>query len=102
MHLSDKARTESDEMTGLLQSLLATSVSSRNALEKKPASELTLDEAKQLLEDCVRLCFFRDCRAASRYNLAVVSKDGAVVHEPKELNTDNKHWEYGRNIRGFE
>jgi len=74
----------------------------RNALEKKPASELSLEEAKELVRSVVRLCFFRDCRASSKFNMAVVSKDGAVVEEPEELNVDNSYWQYAKQTRGFD
>ena len=72
----------------------------RDALEKKSASDLTLEEAKDIIKKCLRLCFYRDCRASPQYHLAVVSaKDGAVVEEPQKIDSD---WEYARTIQGYE
>lgn len=66
-------------------------------MEKK-GGDLTLDEAKELIRSCVRLCFYRDCRASPRFHLAVVNKDGAVVEEAKEIDSN---WEHAKLIKGF-
>ena len=47
-------------------------------------------EARALLEDCLRVMFYRDCRASNRIMIAKASDDGSVVSEPYELSHD---WE---------
>ena len=32
-------------------------------LRKHQRGDMSYDEAKKLLEDCMRVCFYRDCRA---------------------------------------
>ena len=59
-------------------------------MEKK-GGDLTLEEAKELVRSCVRLCFYRDCRASARFNLAVVNKEGVVVEPPKEIDSN---WDF--------
>eukprot|EP00095_Tigriopus_kingsejongensis_P007445 maker-scaffold403_size186359-snap-gene-0.51 protein:Tk07445 transcript:maker-scaffold403_size186359-snap-gene-0.51-mRNA-1 annotation:"hypothetical protein DAPPUDRAFT_99667" len=71
----------------------------REATEKKKASELTLEEAKEIIRKCVAVCFLRDCRSSPRYNMAVVNQDGAVVEEPVVIETN---WEYAKIIKGYE
>ena len=44
-------------------------------------------EARALLEDCMKVLFYRDCRAASRIQLAKVSSEGVLISEPYELET---------------
>lgn len=47
-------------------------------------------EARSLLEDCLRVLFYRDCRASSRIQIAKATEDGTLVSDPYELETD---WE---------
>ena len=71
----------------------------RAAIEKKDTSEMSLEEAKELVISCVRMCFYRDCRASPRYNLAVISDEGALVEEPKVVESN---WDMAHMISGFE
>ncbi|KAL7529989.1 hypothetical protein ACHAWF_003189 [Thalassiosira exigua] len=49
-------------------------------------------EARALLEDCLRILFYRDCRALNRVQIAKVTKEGgALVSDPYELDT---FWDY--------
>ena len=73
---------------------------SRSATEKKPPSELSLEEAQKLIRDGVRLCFLRDCRASSRYHMATVSRDGTAVVEGPHIIDSN--WEVEKQIVGYE
>jgi 20S proteasome subunit beta 7 len=47
-------------------------------------------EARCLLEDCLRVMFYRDCRASSRIQIAKATTEGTVISDPFELTTD---WE---------
>ena len=50
-------------------------------------SDLTEGEARALLEDCLKVLFFRDCRASSKIQLAKysVADNTAMVSEPYQL-----------------
>jgi len=53
-------------------------------------------EARALLEDCMRILYYRDCRASNRIQIAKVEEDGkAVVSEPYELDTS---WDLQENM----
>jgi len=47
-------------------------------------------EARALLEDCLRILFYRDCRASNRIQIAKATEEGTLISEPYELETD---WE---------
>lgn len=48
-------------------------------------------EARGLLEDCLRVMYYRDCRASSRIQIAKATRDGTtLISEPYQLTTD---WE---------
>lgn len=56
---------------------------------------MTEAEAKKLLEDCMRVMFYRDARALDRIQIGTVSAAGVNISEPFQLQTE---WEFGRNV----
>jgi len=58
----------------------------RKAVELKP--KLTEEEAKKVLEDCMRVLFYRDARAINRIQLAKVSAEGVTISAPYSLETE--------------
>lgn len=47
-------------------------------------------EARALLEDCMRVLWYRDCRASNRIQISKVTTDGTFISEPYEISHD---WE---------
>jgi 20S proteasome subunit beta 7 len=47
-------------------------------------------EARALLEDCLRVLFYRDCKASNKIQIAKATAEGSLVSEPYELQHD---WE---------
>lgn len=47
-------------------------------------------EARGLIEDCLRVLYYRDCKASNRIQIAKASSDGTLISEPYELSTE---WE---------
>jgi 20S proteasome subunit beta 7 len=56
-------------------------------LREKWRPDMDEGEARALLEDCMKVLYYRDCRAASRIQLAKVSAEGVLISEPYELET---------------
>jgi len=57
-------------------------------LREKYRPDLEEGEARALLEDCLRVLFYRDCRALNRVQIAKVTKeDGVQISEPYEIET---------------
>ena len=58
-------------------------------LREKWRPDMTEGEARALLEDCMKVLFFRDCRASPRIQLAKYDgTDGTVlVSDPYEVDT---------------
>ncbi len=69
-------------------------------MEKKDHTKLSLEEAKDIVKSCLRVCFLRDCRASSQYHLAYVTKDGTAKVEDPEVIDSN--WEIAKEIKGYE
>lgn len=47
-------------------------------------------EARALLEDCLRVMYYRDCRALNKIQIAKATAEGTLVSEPYEISTE---WE---------
>lgn len=61
-------------------------------MREKYRPDMEEGEARALLEDCLRILFYRDCRALNRVQIAKVTKEGGVlVSDPYELDT---FWDY--------
>lgn len=57
-------------------------------LREKYRPDLQEGEARALLEDCMRVLFYRDCRALNRIQIAKVDQEGTVlISDPYELDT---------------
>lgn len=58
-------------------------------LREKYRPDLQEGEARALLEDCMRILFYRDCRASNRIQIAKVSEDtgDVLISDPYELDT---------------
>lgn len=57
-------------------------------LREKWRNDLSEGEARALLEDCMRILFYRDCRASAKIQLAKCTSEGVLVSEPYQLETD--------------
>ena len=61
-------------------------------MREKYRPDMEEGEARALLEDCLRILFYRDCRALNRVQIAKVTRGGEVlVSDPYELDT---HWDF--------
>lgn len=69
----------------------------REAYEKN--SSLTRAEAKETLERALKILFYRDCRALSTYDVAVVTEDGVEIEGPLKLDTN---WDVAHYVRGYD
>jgi len=62
-------------------------------------STLTRDEARTLLEKCMRVLFYRDARSWDAYSLAVVTKEGVELSETERL--EGQSWAFADRIKGY-
>eukprot|EP00455_Lapot_gusevi_P042999 TRINITY_DN517_c0_g1_i3.p1 TRINITY_DN517_c0_g1~~TRINITY_DN517_c0_g1_i3.p1 ORF type:complete len:197 (+),score=53.39 TRINITY_DN517_c0_g1_i3:40-630(+) len=60
-------------------------------LRKAWRADMTEQEARQLLEDCSRVLYYRDARTINKFQLATVKGDGIQISEPYSLQTK---WDY--------
>ncbi|CBZ52159.1 proteasome A-type and B-type domain-containing protein [Neospora caninum Liverpool] len=58
--------------------------------------DMSEDEARQLLEECMRLLFYRDCGASNRIQFTKITTSGVTVEEPYVI--DSK-WDYEHYVK---
>lgn len=56
-------------------------------LRKYWREDLSEAEAHKLLSDCMRVCFYRDCRTINRIQFSKVDATGVTILEPVQLET---------------
>lgn len=66
-------------------------------MRKAYKPDLTEAEAKKLLEDCMRVCYYRDCRASSIIQVGTCTAAGVTVSDPYNLET---YWEFPEFVKG--
>lgn len=49
--------------------------------------DLSEGEARALLEDCMRVLWYRDTRALNKFQLAKITSEGTVISEPYSIET---------------
>jgi len=57
-------------------------------LRNKWHADLDEGEARGILEDCLRVLFYRDCRAIDKYIISKATKDGTFVSSPAKLDSE--------------
>mmetsp|Transcript_81842 Transcript_81842/g.219800 ORF Transcript_81842/g.219800 Transcript_81842/m.219800 type:complete len:107 (+) Transcript_81842:518-838(+) len=60
-------------------------------LLRKASTELSKEDAKKVMEDCLRVLFYRNCRSSTKIQIATVSAEGVEISDPYELST---YWGY--------
>ena len=59
-------------------------------IREKWNADMDEGEARALLEDCLKVLYYRDCKASYRIQIAKATEDETIVSEPYELSTE---WE---------
>jgi len=60
----------------------------RPLMRKGWRADLSLEEARSLLEGCMRVLYYRDARSYNRLQFATVTANGVTISKPYELTTD--------------
>lgn len=66
-------------------------------MRKAYSPDMSEADAKKLLEECMKVCFYRDCRASSVIQIGTVTAEGVKVSDPYNLET---YWEHPEFVRG--
>lgn len=70
----------------------------RNALEAKEG-DLSKEEAVHLLEECLKVLYYRDARSINKFEIAVVTETGVDIQSDRTVETN---WEVAHYVQGYE
>ncbi|OLY83344.1 putative proteasome subunit beta type-7 [Smittium mucronatum] len=62
------------------------------------ADSLTEEEASKILDDCMRVLYYRDARSFNKIQKAKVTAQGVEISEPYSLSTN---WDFAESIIGY-
>ena len=62
-------------------------------LRKAFKASLTREEAKRILEDCMKVMYYRDARSINKIQLCDISEKGVTISDPYNLETQWTHLE---------
>lgn len=60
---------------------------------------LTEAEGKQILQECLKILFYRDARSINRFIFAKVTKEGVEIDEKPHSN--ETEWGFAEGLRGY-
>ncbi|KAF5320125.1 hypothetical protein D9611_010271 [Ephemerocybe angulata] len=69
----------------------------RKAVEGREDT-LTEEEARQIIEECMRVLFYRDARSLDKYQVATITAEGVTISDTQYLKTS---WSFAEGIRGY-
>ncbi|CAB3373348.1 Hypothetical predicted protein [Cloeon dipterum] len=68
----------------------------RDAADKNP--NMSLQQAKEIMEKCLEVLYYRDARSFPKYQMAIVTAEGVTVSDVLEVKSN---WEVAHMISGF-
>ncbi|KAK0716929.1 nucleophile aminohydrolase [Lasiosphaeria miniovina] len=78
---------------------LAQPIMRKYAATEEDAARLTRDQAVKVVQDCMKVLYYRDARSLDKYSIAVVTKDGVELKEDEQL--EKQSWAFAEQIRGY-
>ncbi|THH04269.1 hypothetical protein EW145_g5646 [Phellinidium pouzarii] len=69
----------------------------RRAVEGRE-DQLTEEEARKIIEQSMRVLFYRDARSLNKFQIATITAEGATISDPITLDTE---WAFAEGIRGY-
>ncbi|ABN66745.1 B-type subunit of proteasome [Scheffersomyces stipitis CBS 6054] len=65
------------------------------------------EQARKVVEDCMRVLFYRDARASDKFSLVTIKRSAEepdtsyTFNFEKELKVENQSWRFAKDIRGY-
>lgn len=79
--------------------MLAQPIMRKYAATEEDAAKLSKEDAIKIVQDCMKVMYYRDARSWDVYSLAVVTKEGVEVREAEQL--EGQSWAFADRIKGY-
>lgn len=77
---------------------LAVPILRKHVEDDAAAANLSEEDAKKLVDDCMKVLWYRDARSGVTYSWAVVTKDGVQTGNTE---IQNQSWKFAEMIKGY-
>jgi len=77
---------------------LAVPILRKHVPDDEASQNLSEEDAKKIIEECMKVLWYRDARSGVTYSWAVVKKEG-VEEGKKEI--ENQSWKFAEMIKGY-
>ena len=78
---------------------LAVPILRRHVPDEAAVERLSQEQAVAIIQECMKVLFYRDARSLDRYSIAVITKDGVELKENEKL--EDQSWAFAELIRGY-
>ncbi|ODV79129.1 proteasome endopeptidase complex, beta subunit [Suhomyces tanzawaensis NRRL Y-17324] len=62
---------------------------------------VTEEQAKKVVMDCMRVLFYRDARSFDKFSMVTIKDGGKGFDFEKNIKIDNQSWRFARDIKGY-
>ncbi|EMR10935.1 hypothetical protein PNEG_01080 [Pneumocystis murina B123] len=70
----------------------------REATEDGRFAQLSREDARKVIDDCMRVLYCRDARSLNKFSVATVTKESVVFDTNQSVDT---HWNFSEKIQGY-
>ncbi|VVT50063.1 uncharacterized protein SAPINGB_P002582 [Magnusiomyces paraingens] len=67
--------------------------------DEKDVEKVTEEEARKMIDTCMKVLFYRDARSLDKYSVATITADG--VKFDKNVRPENMNWNFAGGIKGY-
>ncbi|KAK3336264.1 nucleophile aminohydrolase [Cercophora scortea] len=78
---------------------LAQPIMRKYAATEEDAAKLSREDAVKVVQECMKVLYYRDARSMDKYSIAVVTKEGVELKEDEQL--EKQSWAFAERIRGY-
>lgn len=66
---------------------------------EEDAKKVTEEEARKVVDTCMKVLFYRDARSLDKYSVATITKDGAKIET--NVRPQDMSWKFAEGIKGY-
>ena len=60
---------------------------------------ITEEQARKVVDECMKVLFYRDARSIDKYSVATITKEGVRIE--KDVRCEDMSWRFAEHIRGY-
>lgn len=66
---------------------------------EEDVKNVTEEQAREVIDTCMKVLFYRDARSLDKYSVATITKEGVRID--KDVRPKNMNWSFAKDIKGY-